>query len=50
MKDYNKEKDSDDSGWYSNIVELQYYMKLEDMVHITRKVEKQIKKKGSSWL
>jgi len=31
-----------------NVVELQYYVGLEDMVHMTTKVEKQVKRKGNS--
>ena len=32
----------------ANIVELQHYVELEDMVHTAMKVERQLKKKGSS--
>jgi hypothetical protein len=31
----------------TNIVELQHYVKLEDMAHMAMKVEKQIKRRGS---
>jgi hypothetical protein len=32
----------------TNMVELQHYMELEDMVHMTTKVERQIKRRGST--
>jgi len=32
----------------ANVVELQHCMKLEDMVHIATKVERQIKRRGST--
>ena len=32
----------------TNIVELQHYVKLEDMVHMAMKVEKQLKRKGTT--
>ena len=31
----------------ANVVELQHYVELEDMVHITIKVERQLKRKGT---
>ena len=31
-----------------NVVEFQHYVDLEDMVHTTIKIEKQLKKRGSS--
>jgi len=31
----------------TNIVELQHYIELEDMVHIEMKVERQIKRRGN---
>ena len=31
----------------ANVVELQHYVKLEDMVHMTIKVERQLKRKGT---
>lgn len=31
----------------ANIVELQHYMEIVDMVHMVIKIEKQLKKKGS---
>ena len=31
-----------------NVVELQHYVELEDMVHMTIKIENQVKRKGSS--
>ena len=31
----------------TNLVELQHYVELEDMVHMAMKVEKQVKRKGS---
>ena len=31
-----------------NMVELEHYVELEDMVHTAMKVERQIKKKGST--
>jgi hypothetical protein len=31
---------------FANVVELQLCVELEDMVHMTMKVERQIKKKG----
>ena len=31
-----------------NVVELQHYVELEDMVHMTIKIENQIKRRGSS--
>jgi hypothetical protein len=31
-----------------NMVELQYYLKIKDMVHIAIKVEKQLEKKNSA--
>lgn len=30
----------------SNVVELQYYMELEDMVHLAMKMERQLKRNG----
>jgi hypothetical protein len=33
----------------ANVIELNHYMKLEDMVHVTTKVERQIKKKGNTY-
>ena len=32
----------------ANVVDLQHYVELEDMVHMTMKVERQLKKKGST--
>ena len=32
----------------ANIVELQHYVELEDMVHMAMKVERQLKRRGSS--
>ena len=32
----------------ANIVELQHYIELEDMVHMTMKVERQLKRRGGS--
>ena len=32
----------------ANVVELQYYMELEDMIHMAIKVERQIKRRGST--
>ena len=32
----------------TNIVELQHYVELEDMVHMAMKVERQLKQRGSS--
>jgi hypothetical protein len=32
----------------ANVVELQHYMELEDMIHIAIKVERQIKRRGST--
>ncbi|KAL0295326.1 UNVERIFIED_CONTAM: hypothetical protein Sradi_6841100 [Sesamum radiatum] len=32
----------------ANIVELQHYVELQDMVHTTMKVERQLKRKGSN--
>jgi len=32
----------------ANVVELQYYMESEDMVHMIMKVDRQIKRRGSS--
>jgi hypothetical protein len=32
----------------ANVVELQYYMELEDMVHMITKVDRQIKRRDSS--
>ena len=31
----------------ANVVELQHYMELEDMVHMAIKVERQLKRKGT---
>jgi hypothetical protein len=31
----------------ANVVELQHYMELEDIVHMTIKVERQLKRKGT---
>ena len=31
----------------ANVVELQYYVELEDMVHMAVKVERQLKRKGT---
>ena len=31
-----------------NVVELQHYVKLEDMVHMAIKIENQVKRRGSS--
>ena len=31
----------------ANVVELQHYVELEDMVHIAIKVERQLKRKGT---
>jgi hypothetical protein len=31
----------------ANVVELQYYVELEDMVHMAIKVERQLKRKGT---
>jgi hypothetical protein len=31
-----------------NVVELQYYVELEDMIHMITKVEKKVKRKGNS--
>jgi hypothetical protein len=33
----------------ANIVELNHYMKLKDMVHMTTKVERQIKRRGNTY-
>jgi hypothetical protein len=33
----------------ANVVELQYYVELKDMVHMTMKVERQLKPKGSTY-
>jgi hypothetical protein len=30
----------------TNVVELQHYIELEDMVHVAMKVERQLKRKG----
>jgi hypothetical protein len=30
----------------ANVVELQHYMEVEDMVHMAMKVERQLKRKG----
>ena len=32
----------------ANIVELQHYVKLEDMMHMVMKVERQLKQKGTA--
>ena len=32
----------------ANVVDLQHYVELEDMVHMAMKVERQLKKKGST--
>ena len=32
----------------ANLVELQHYMELEDMVHMAIKIENQLKRRGSS--
>ena len=32
----------------ANIVELQHYVELEDMIHMAMKVERQLKRRGSS--
>ena len=32
----------------TNVVDLQHYVELEDMVHMAMKVEQQLKKKGST--
>ena len=32
----------------TNVVDLQHYVELEDMVHMGMKVEQQLKKKGST--
>jgi hypothetical protein len=32
----------------ANVVELQHYIKLEDKVHMVTKVERQIKRRGST--
>ncbi|KAH9763304.1 hypothetical protein KPL70_001120 [Citrus sinensis] len=32
----------------ANVIDLQYYVELEDMVHMAMKVERQLKKKGST--
>lgn len=32
----------------ANIVELQHYMEIEDMLHVAMKVERQVKRKGTS--
>jgi len=34
----------------ANVVELQHYIELEDMVHMVMKVERQIKRRGSTCL
>jgi hypothetical protein len=31
-----------------NVVELQHYMELEDMIHMATKVERQIKRRGTT--
>jgi hypothetical protein len=31
-----------------NVVELQYYVELKDMVHMAIKIERQLKRKGST--
>ena len=31
-----------------NVVKLQHYVELEDLVHMTIKIEKQVKRRGSS--
>jgi hypothetical protein len=37
-----------DVNWdITNVVELQHYLEIKDIVHITIKVEKQLKRKGS---
>jgi len=33
----------------TNVVELQHYMELKDMVHMAMKVERQLKRKGHVW-
>jgi hypothetical protein len=32
----------------ANVVELQYYMRIEDMIHMAVKIEKRLKRKGSA--
>ena len=34
----------------ANVVELQHYVELTDMVHMAIKVEQQLKRKGSTWV
>jgi hypothetical protein len=33
----------------ANIIELQHYVEVEDMVHMAMKVERQLKRKGTAW-
>jgi archaeosine-15-forming tRNA-guanine transglycosylase len=47
MKDYYKEMEIIMIQDIAYIVELQYYMELEDMVHMAIKMEIQLKRKGS---
>ena len=36
------------NGEITNLVELQHYVELEDMVHMAIKIESQLKRRGSS--
>lgn len=48
MEDYHKEMEIIMIRDIAYIVELQYYIELEDMVHMATKMEIQLKRKGST--